>query len=56
MPQGAVIHEVEAAQVATTWHVMHQLRPHLDLEQYFYERETFKKTAFHFTRSVKGSA
>ena len=28
------IQEVEAAQTASTWAVMHQLRPHLDLEQY----------------------
>jgi GNAT superfamily N-acetyltransferase len=28
------IFEVEPAQTATTWPVMHQLRPHLDLEQY----------------------
>jgi GNAT superfamily N-acetyltransferase len=35
MPQGdTVIFEVEPAQVASTWPVMHQLRPHLDLEQY----------------------
>jgi len=34
MPHGAVIHEVEPTQVASTWPVMHQLRPHLDLEQY----------------------
>ena len=29
-----VIFEVEPAQVASTWPVMRQLRPHLDLEQY----------------------
>lgn len=29
-----VLFEVEPAQVATTWPVMHQLRPHLDLDQY----------------------
>lgn len=28
------IFEVEAGQVAITWPVMHQLRPHLDLDQY----------------------
>lgn len=28
------VYEVEPAQTATTWPVMHQLRPHLDLEQY----------------------
>lgn len=28
------IYEVEPTQTATTWPVMHQLRPHLDLEQY----------------------
>jgi len=35
MPHGdPVILEVEPAQVASTWPVMHQLRPHLDLDQY----------------------
>ena len=35
MPHGdAAIFEVEPAQVASTWPVMRQLRPHLDLEQY----------------------
>jgi GNAT superfamily N-acetyltransferase len=29
-----VIFEVEPAQVQSTWPVMHQLRPHLDLDQY----------------------
>jgi len=35
MPSGdPVLFEVEPAQTASTWPVMHQLRPHLDLEQY----------------------
>lgn len=35
MPHGdPLIFEVEPAQVASTWPVMHQLRPHLDLEPY----------------------
>ena len=45
MPLGAIaIFEVEPAQVASTWPVMRQLRPHLDLEQYVATVARMRKT------------
>jgi GNAT superfamily N-acetyltransferase len=39
-----VIFEVDHSQVASTWSVMRQLRPHLDLEQYLAAVARMRKT------------
>ncbi len=44
MVKDHIVIEVDAAQVAATWPVMHQLRPHLDQEQYVAAVARMRKT------------